>query len=273
MKHTSLSILMTAAALTGCTTIDQTEHCIATRYGEVVDKHGSPGLASEIGKDWTCFPLTDQNFPGGDEPEKMDVQTSDPVTLGLEVSMVYAYDPETIYQQFLEKRSQEQVEIEVLNALRSGTRDAVSAWTVATVFSPRRAYLADSIKVYVMRKLGKRAILKQVYVRKITAPQSIEQARIQAAQQDQVLDQARKKATIDSVQANATLFAARAGAEAQVLTAKADNEARKLQAQVFEQNPEILRLEIAKAQASICGHAEVCILGTEPPFTDLRKGK
>lgn len=242
--------LLGFTALAGCTTIDTTEHCVATRYGKVIEEKGEPGLASEIAKDWTCFPLTDQNFPGKDKTEDMDVQTSDPVTLGLEVAMVYAYDPKTIYSLFLQKRSAEQVEAEVLNSLRSGTRDAVSGWSVAEVFSERRAFLSDSVKAHVQRKLGNRAILKQVYVRGIKAPPSIDQARVKAAEQAQILAQVRQQSTIDSVKAATSLFQARA-----------DNEVRKLQAKVYEDNPKLLDLEIARAKSAICGQAQTCILG------------
>ena len=243
-------MLAALSPLMACTTIDTTEHCIATRYGRVVDEKGDPGLASEIGKDWTCFSLTDQNFPDQDKTEKMDVQTSDPVTLGLEVAMVYAYDPETIYSLFLQKRQADAVESEVLNSLRSGTRDAVSGWSVAEVFSDQRAFLSDSIKVSVQRKLGNRALLKQVYVRGISAPPTIEAARIASAQQAQVLAQARQQSQIDSVKAATTLFAARA-----------DNEARKLQAKVYDDNPKLLDLEVARARAAICEGVTTCILG------------
>ena len=272
-----LSVMLVAMLATACGMVDQAEHCVGTRGGKVTVQKETPGWTAMMLTDYECFPLTDVQFPEGDEAESMDVQTSDPVTLGLEVSMIYAYDPATVYTQFLEKRSQYKVEQEIVNSLRSGTRDAVAGWSVAEVFSPQRAALADSIRASVARKLGKRAVLKQVYVRKIQAPEAIEKARIIAAQQDQVLDQARKKAVIDSVQAaaalfekrataEATVFTAKANAEASVMKAKADNEARKLTAQVYEQNPELLRLEIEKARASICSGAQQCILGTQMPF-------
>jgi regulator of protease activity HflC (stomatin/prohibitin superfamily) len=241
-----------ASVLGGCRTIDTTEHCVATRYGKVISEKGEPGIASEIMKDWECFPLTDQNFPSNDKTEKMDVQTSDPVTLEAELAMVYAYEPGTIYNLFLTKRSDEAVESEILNSLRSGTRDAFSGWSVAEVFSEQRAHLADSIKVYVQKKLGDRAVLKQVYVREIKAPQSIEAARIASAEQSLRLSQARQQAQIDSVNANAKLF-----------TARADAQTIDLKGKQYQENPKMLDLEIARARSAICSGKSLttCVLG------------
>jgi regulator of protease activity HflC (stomatin/prohibitin superfamily) len=244
------TIIVAIALLGGCRTIDVTQHCIATRYGNVIDQKGDPGLASEIMKDWECFPLTDQNFPGSDTTEKMDVQTSDPITLTAELAMVYAYDPNTIYALFLEKRNDEAVESEILNSLRSGTRDAFSGWSVAQVFSEQRAFLADSIRAHVQRKLGKRAQLKQVYVREIRAPQTIENARVEAAKQSLRLSQARQQAQIDSVNANAQLFAAEA--EARTI---------ELKGKQYQQSPKMLDLEIARANSAMCRGVTTCVIG------------
>ena len=84
-----------------------------------------------------------------------------------------------------------------------------------------------------------------VFVRDIKAPQSIEQARIAAAQQAQVLDKAQKQFTIDSV-----------NARAQVMTAQASAEAKRLEAASYATNPALLQLEIAKANAE--GLARAC---------------
>lgn len=243
----TLLLLLVAA----CVRVDTTEYCVGTRYGNVTEQRATVGLNAAILTDYTCFPLTDQNYPdNASHADNLTVQTSDPVTLDVEVTMVYAFDEKSVYETFLEKRSFDAAEVEVLNGLRSGVRDAFAGWTVADVFSEKRAYLADAVRAHIQRKLGTRATLKNVFIRDLKAPESIEKARIAAAQQAQVLDQARKQAQIDSVNAAAQLFKARAEAET-----------KRLQAVVYEQNPELLRLEVAKAQAGICANATTCILG------------
>ena len=91
-------------------------------------------------------------------------------------------------------------------------------------------------------------------MRDIKVPQQIEQARIQAAQQAQVLDKALKQFTIDSVNARAV-----------VIAAQASSEATRLSAQSYITNPKLLELEIAKAYADglkeACKGVQTCVIG------------
>ena len=175
----------------------------------------------------------------------MEAQTRDPITVIGDVGIVYAYDPATIIKLFEDKRTPEAAESEILNAVREGYRNALASWTVSQIFSADRASLSDSVRAHIQRKLGGRAIVKQVFVRDIKAPAAIETARIDAARQAQVLDRAIKQYQIDSVNARATLM----GAEAQAT-------AKRLEAQAYSQNRELLQLRIAEAQAK--GLAEAC---------------
>ena len=114
-------------ALGGWTIVDSTEHCVLTRYGKVVERKMDTGLNFTPFTEATCFSMTEQNFPSGNvDRETMEAQTRDPVTVIGDVALVYAYDPATIYDVFVEKRSSDAVETEIRNAIREGYRNALS---------------------------------------------------------------------------------------------------------------------------------------------------
>ncbi len=175
----TLLILMAAMA---CTSVDSTEHCIETRYGAITKEKMGQGLNSTLTTEANCFSLTDQNFPANAEgKEPIEAQTRDPVTVIGDVSIVYAFDPATIVSVFNAKRSQVAVEVEIQNAIRSGYRSALAGWSVADIFSNRRAALDDSVRAHIQRKIGERAVIRTVFVRDVKVPPAIEQARIEAA--------------------------------------------------------------------------------------------
>jgi regulator of protease activity HflC (stomatin/prohibitin superfamily) len=258
MKALRIAPLM-VLSLAACTTVDTTEHCILTRYGEVVNKQMSAGLNWTPFSKATCFKMVEHNYPGGTDKdgqplaETMEAQTSDPITVLGEVALVYAYDPNTIYQVFMEKRSPDQVEIEITNSIRAGYRAAIGKFSVSELFQHREQF-SDSVKAAIQRQIGHRARITNLFIRSITVPKVIEDARIAAAQQAQVLDKALKQQAI-----------AEAGAKATVATAEGDATANRLRAQSYSSNPKLLDLEIAKAKAEgmaqVCSKSTTCIIG------------
>ena len=265
------TLLMAAGAaallvtVDGCTSIDTTEDCFETRYGRVINKHMKPGLTTTITTDVTCFPLTDQNFPAGfDGKETMEAQTKDPITVQGDVAIVWAYDPTTTEAVFTAKRNPQAVQVEVLNAIREGYRSAMAGWTVADIFSEKRPKLADSVKVHIQNKLGNRAIIRTVFVRAITVPKAIEDARTAAAQQAQILDKALKEKAI-----------AEANAATEITRAEGSARANQLRANSYASNPRLLDLDIAQVQATalanVCAKATTCVIGGS--VADVFSGK
>jgi regulator of protease activity HflC (stomatin/prohibitin superfamily) len=241
--------------LGGWTVVDSTEHCVLTRYGRVVERKMDTGLNFTPFANATCFSMTEQNFPAAaDEKETMEAQTRDPVTVLGDVAIVYSYDPGTIFEVFMEKRSPDAVETEIRNSIREGYRNALSGWTVAEIFSARRPTLADSVRAHIQRKVGNRANIQQVFVRDIKIPEQIERQRIAAAEQAQILDRAQKQFVIDSV-----------NAAAQVIKARGEAEAKQLQARSYESNPRLIELDMIKAWSTGIGEAckgvTSCVLG------------
>ena len=245
--------LLALSSLAACTSVDTTEHCVLTRYGKVVDPKMGTGMNFTPLSNATCFTMTERNYPEGGEKEVIKAQTQDPITVVGDVAVVYKYDPATISKVFEEKRTPDAAEAEIINAIREGYRNALSRWTIAEVFTDRAA-LSDSVKAHIQRKIGNRAQIVNVFVRDIKAPQQIEAARIEAAKQAQVLDQALKQYTIDSV-----------NARGRVLGAQADAEAKRLEAAAYSLNRELLQLRIAEAQsrglAEACKGVQTCVIG------------
>lgn len=249
----ALSPLVLTLAL-ACTSVDTTEHCVLTRYGKVIEPKMGTGINFTPLANATCFSMTDKNYPESGGKETMEAQTADPITVVGDVSIVYAYDPATVTKLFEDKRTPEAAESEVLNAVREGYRNALAGWTVSQIFSGNRSALSDSVRAHIQRKLGDRARIKQVFIRDIKAPQQIEAARIQAAKQAQVLDQAQKQYAIDSV-----------NARARVMGAEADAQAKRLEAAAYSGNRELLQLRIAEAHAralaEACKGVTTCVIG------------
>jgi regulator of protease activity HflC (stomatin/prohibitin superfamily) len=251
--------LLVAVAIlgTGCTSVDETEHCVKTRFGKVKQERMATGFEFLGLHDATCFDMTEQNFPVNQEDAiQVEAQTNDPITVQGELSLVYYFNPESVFEVFLAKRSEGAAEAEIYGAIREGYRNAVNAWSVEDIFSDRRAELSDSVRAHIQRKVGDLAHIKIVFVRDVKLPEKIEEARVQAARQAQILDAARKQFEIDSV-----------NARAKVITAQADAEQVRLQATAFRSNPQLLQLEMARAFAD--GLASICSARNVNPETGL----
>lgn len=246
--------LVLAALVGACTFVSDTEHCVETRYGKVVTQKMSGGMNPTIWTDATCFSLTDQNWPDDGSAEQVSAVTKspNPVTVSGDIAIVWAYDPATVFDVFMAKRSPDAAEVEILNAIRDGYRDALAGWTVADVFSERRAAIGDSVRIAIQRNIGNRATIKNVFIREIRLPPEIEAARTAAAQQAQALDKQRQQYEIDSL-----------AARSRVMQAQAEAESKRLLAQSYSQNESLKEIEVARELAKICANAQQCILGVD----------
>lgn len=257
----TIAILLMVMLQTACfgTRVDSTEHCVETKYGAVINPKMSNGWNWQVmpGVDNTCFNLVEQNFPGGNEAEALEAATSDPVQIAAKVRVVYQHNggditgPKGLYT---EKRTPERAEQEVINAVRSGFNTAMKSYTVARLFSPEGVNFEADVKAQIQARLGDQTTIKQVFITDLTPPEAIQQARIAAAQQAQILDKAQKQYAIDSVNARSSIV-------------KAEAEARRteLEARALATSPEVLKLKAAEAMArglaNACGRATTCIIG------------
>lgn len=248
---------LSSTAACDFTTVDSTEHCVETRYGKVVDEKMDNGLNFLGFNDATCFNMTEQNWPAGNGDEVKEViaaTAADKLNIQADVALIWAYDPATVVEVFAEKRSPAAVEAELRNAVREGFRNAAAGWTVDALLSPARAAFGDSVRAHIQAKIGNRARIVNVFIRNISLPQAI---------QDQQLAKMEAVRRRDTEQANFQADSVKAfNREYQ---AQVDANIRELTAQVYDQNPSLLRLEIEKTRTEglrgICGQSTTCIIG------------
>jgi regulator of protease activity HflC (stomatin/prohibitin superfamily) len=250
------SLGLTLLVLGGCTFVDATEHCVRTRYGRVVTEQVGPGIAEAFVHDYTCFSMTEQNYPEGEQDkEVVDGVTNDRLPVTVDLALTWEYDPETVFQVFLDKRDPRRVRVELVNAIREGARSSLAAWTIDDLIGPRRAELGAHIAAAINAKLGHIANVKNVYVRAITLPEEITRqqlARIEAVRERET---AMERFKADSVTAFTRQY-----------QAEVDANIKQIQAQVYENTPAQLQLEIATAQANALAQifaacTSQCILG------------
>lgn len=262
MKRGAL-LLFAPSLIAACTSVDSTEHCVETRYGDVVTEQMGSGLNATFFTEATCFPLTEQNFPnevdeetGQIVSEQISSSTADKLRVTSDLAMTWRYVPEKVIEVFREKRSPKAAEVEVQNAIREGYRIALASWTIDQLLSPQRETLGDSVRAVIQRRLGDRYEVSNVFVRNIALPQEIEQAQLAAIQ-----------AQRDQVTAMATFRKDSVAAFGRQYQATVDADIKRIQGQTYAANPQILQLEIERERADalrkVCSASTTCILGVE----------
>ncbi len=247
MKRTMLIGLV--ALLGACTTVHQTEQCVETRYGKIVNPRMDNGLNSTMIDVANCFPVTDLNYPEqGTEAHEFQASTSDPVVVDGKITVVYTYT--NIENLYLEKRTEQAAHVQMLSALNEGITVATSRFTIDQLFGPQRGTFGDSVKVIAQRKAGPNILIKQVFLRDLTPPKSIADARVNAARKETELQSAKRQLQIDS-----------ASARGVVIKAEADARRQELEARALATSPEVLKLRAAEAMAHLCNGVSTCIIG------------
>lgn len=248
---------------TGCfgMRVDETELCTETQWGNAVTPIMHKGWNWQIspGLDGTCFPATQQIYPGGldkhDQPnaETVAALTRDSVDLTLEFAFEHQINPTFYYDSvFKTKRDMSRFEATVTNAAREGARATIGTWRSGAALTQREEF-GDSLKRALQRSLGGLTKVTRVYVRGMDLPPKVREAREAVFQQNMAEQQALKQRRIDSV-----------GNVTKIQNANTEYEIRRVNARVFE-NKVFAEIEVKKAQAqalgSICGEASTCIIG------------
>jgi hypothetical protein len=257
------------AVLAGCwASVDETEWCVKTRYGAIKEAGMPSGFQMiNIVDDVTCFDVTERQFPPGDADAVMTATatTSDPLDVQVTYQIVVQLNVQNMEQTYIDKRHERQIERDLNGAIISGLQDAVAAWSMQGIFSDRRTELADSIGTHVDGKLGDMAEVRRVYVTNVTPPAQIEQARLDANEQENRLIEEQNRARVDSTQAWARVFVAQANLETERLNAEAAAVKVMEEADAYRSNPELLELRkieaIAAGLGEACSGANTCVLG------------
>jgi regulator of protease activity HflC (stomatin/prohibitin superfamily) len=121
--------------------------------------------------------IREQNFPMDGSVERMDAQTSEQLTVALEVAILYRIDGTRAPELYQRLGTEDQIKNRiVLNAVRNGVRDAIATKSINEVFSPNRRELAAAMKTAIQDKAGDRIEVLDVFVRDIQAPPTVKDA-------------------------------------------------------------------------------------------------
>jgi regulator of protease activity HflC (stomatin/prohibitin superfamily) len=121
--------------------------------------------------------IREQNFPLDGSVEQMEAQTSEQLTVTLEVSLLYKFDAAQAVELYQRLGTEDQIQNRiVLNAVRNGVRDAIATKSINEVFSPNRRELATAMREAIQLKAGNRLQVVDVFVRDIVAPPVVRDA-------------------------------------------------------------------------------------------------
>jgi regulator of protease activity HflC (stomatin/prohibitin superfamily) len=272
MRIASAGVLAAALALAACTSVNETEHCVETRYGKIVTPKVTPGLTTTFTTDVTCFDLTQQQFPpitsndsaGRATAERVPMFLKDSVSVDADISFLWRYN--NAGAAFVEKRSHDGVVSELSNAVRSAARDAGSTIALSDLFS-QRASLDDKFKAAIQAKAPSYVTIERVFLREVVIPENIRKAWSQAMEQRAQREQIMSQYVSDSLRNRSSIQKAEADARVVMVKAEADARAKELEARAMATSPAVLQLKQAEALAEglkgICGQSQQCSIGQQ----------
>lgn len=259
MMRKMVAMLALVLSTTACfDRVDATEHCVETRFGKVVNTKVSDGLVSTMTTNLTCFPLTQQQFPGGtvrgeeSAAESVEFLTRDSIMMKAEVAILWKYA--NVTNAFETRRAHDAVLSELSNAVRSGARDAGATIGLNDLMGARRAGIDEVFREAINKQMSDYATVEKVYVRSIQIPQNIQTLWTATLAQQAEQQKARAAFVTDSLNARRTVIVAEA-------------EARKveLETRALATSPAVLQLRMAEAMAAgfreMCKGVQTCIVG------------
>jgi regulator of protease activity HflC (stomatin/prohibitin superfamily) len=217
--------------------------------------------------------------------DSIEARTSDGQVVKLDISVIYAVDPEKVVDVHIKWQNQYEDKL-IRPVMRGIIRDAVSQFGVEEVYSTKRLDLIEMVNSAMNESLEEGGlILVELVLRNITfsqeysdsierkqiAEQEAQQAAFVVEQRKQEAEQARQvaKGKADAAvlaaegEAAALLVVAEAQAEARLIQAEAEAQALEMLAKAIAENPDVLTLEyIEKLSPNI----QVMLIPADNPF-------
>lgn len=238
--------------------VDATEWCVETRFGKVVTPRVSDGLTSTITTDLTCFPLTQQQFPGGEvvgensSVETVEFLTRDSIMMGADIAFLWKYV--NVDSAFRTRRSHDAVLSELSNAARSGARDAGATIGLSNLMGAGRAGIDEIFRAAINTQMSDYVTVEKVYVRAVRIPDNIQN--LWTATLAQQAEQTKAKAAYITDSLNARRV---------VIVAEAEARKTELEMRALASDPRALQLRIteamAKGMSEMCRGVTTCIVG------------
>jgi regulator of protease activity HflC (stomatin/prohibitin superfamily) len=253
-----IGVIVLTIGLSSFDKVDATEHCVKTRWGRVITPKVENGLTSTVAADLTCFPLTQQQFPGGTvtgeeaSAETVEFLTRDSIMMSAEIALNWKYA--NVDSAFTTRRSHQAVLSEMANAVRSGARDAGATIGLRDLMGANRAGLDEVFRKAINMQMSDYALIEKVYIRKVQIPANIQQLWTQTIAMTAEQTKARAQFLTDSLNARSI-----------IIKAEADARKTELETRALATSPEVLRLRTAEAMAKglgeICKGVQTCIVG------------
>ena len=238
--------------------VDATEHCVQTRFGKVTNMKVENGPTLVVISDLTCFPLTQQQFPGGtvrgeeSAGETVEFLTRDSIMMKSNVAILWKYTD--VGNAFETRRAHDAVLSELSNSVRAGVRDAGATIGLTDLMGAKRAGLDEVLREAINKQMSDYVTIEKVYIRQVDIPANIQSLWTATLSQQAKQAEARAAYITDSLNARRTVINAEAAAEATRLTAQA-----------MAVSPAVLKFRsdsvLAAGMKEICGRATTCIVG------------
>ena len=269
------SVLLLATA--GWTVADETQQCFKLRYGEIVDDNVDSGLQPEWWiYDFECLPMTEQQIPnvGENDSEWITVsfETADRMNTSVPFRAVVRYNPGSVRDVFLAKRTQEAIIADVKSGLITGAAQAGNSLTLDDIFDGGLETLQARMHESMQDEVGSLADVVRVFVQQPAMPPSIRQARNDARQQEEQIRQIRQEFVADSVRGEKDLIQALLAADATRARAQAYADSVQLtleaEARAFSTNRSLAELRATEAQSRalenlLTNCTNNCIVGSD----------
>jgi regulator of protease activity HflC (stomatin/prohibitin superfamily) len=130
--------------------------------------------------------VREQAFPPDGGVEQIEAQTSEQLSVALEVSILYRIAAENAPDLYQRIGTEDEIKSRiVLNAVRNGVRDAVATQSINDILSPNRREVANAMMQEIQAKSGDRIELLEVFVRDVQAPERVKTAIEEKLQREQ----------------------------------------------------------------------------------------
>jgi regulator of protease activity HflC (stomatin/prohibitin superfamily) len=251
-------LILAVVGISSVEKIDSTEHCVLTRFGTVTNPKVETGPEIVLLSNLTCFPLTQQQFPGGSvrgeesAGETVEFLTRDSIMMKANIAILWKYT--NVGSAFETRRAHDAVLSELSNSVRAGSRDAGATIGLTDLMGAKRAGLDEVFRTAINERMSDYATIEKVYIREVQIPQNIQSLWTATLSQQAKQAEARAAYITDSLNARRTVIVAQASAEATRLTAQA-----------MAVSPAVLKFRsdsvMAAGMKEICGRATTCIVG------------
>jgi regulator of protease activity HflC (stomatin/prohibitin superfamily) len=252
-------VMMMSLFTTACLEkVDATEHCVETRYGKVVNERVQDGLVSTLTTALTCFPTTQQQFPGGTvkgedaAAERVEFLTRDSIMMAADIAILWKYT--NANEAFATRRSHDAVLSELSNSVRAGARDAGATIGLTDLMGAKRAELDEVFRLAINSQMSDYVQIEKVYIRGVAIPSNIQALWTQTLAQQAEQTKARAAFITDSLNARRI-----------VITAEAEARKVELESRALATSPVVLQLRAAEAMAAgfkeMCKGTQTCIVG------------